>query len=222
MTFPALIPATFKGDARRRTPPISQNQKVPLWTAEPDGQQFQGVIRVPLRLCNSEEHTNARHEFDKLVRENLARWVEWRRRRGWFITDAPKVSGPWDPPAGDRVKSKSFYKQAVKTIGRNGSAQEVTTFDYGEELKWYIADARFSREEPLYVRLEDMLFFRHLALQYGVDPDRDPGLENELPEGKDVIEVDGGLDPLVVAEERRQSMGLKRKDYLMGRLQDPL
>ena len=67
-----------------------------------------------------------------------------------------------------------------------------------------------------------MLFLRHLALTYGVDPDRDPLPVNDLPEGKDVIDIQGGEDPLQVAEARRQEMGLKRSDYLMGNLWDPL
>src|SRR3990167_8342790 len=104
MTIPALIPTPAAGDVRRRIPKISQNKRVPLWTVEPDGQLFQGVIRVPLRLCNSEEHTNARHEFDRLIEANLGRWVEWRKRRGWFLSDMPHVSGPFDPPQGDRIK----------------------------------------------------------------------------------------------------------------------
>jgi hypothetical protein len=37
-----------------------------------------------------------------------------------------------------------------------------------------------------------------------------------------VIEVQGGLDPMKVAEERRQRLGLNREDYLMGNLEDPL
>lgn len=222
MTLPALIPATFAGETRRRVPKVSKNQKVPLWTVEPEGQLFQGVIRVPVSLCHTAEHTNARHQFDNLIKANLARWVEWRRRRGWFLNEKPHVSGPFDPPESDRTRARTFQDRAEKVIGKARQVNAVTEFDYAEEYKWYMAVARFTREEPVYVRLEDMLFMRHLALQHGVDPDRDPGVQNELPEGKDVIEVEGGLDPMVVAEERRQSMGLKREDYLLGKLSDPL
>ena len=219
--MPALIPGVFGGDTRRRVPKASQNRRVPLWTVEPEGQLFQGIIRVPNRLCNTPEHTNARLEFDSLITANLQRWAEWRKRRGWFIQGTPRVHGPYDPPEGSE-KDKARYARATQQIGRVGSAEEVTNHDHGEEVKWYMAEARFTREEPVYVKLEDQLFLRHLALAYGVDPDRDPGLTNDLPESKAVIEVEGGIDPMQEAEESRQARGLKRSDYLMGRLQDPL
>ena len=222
MSLPALIPATFQGDTRRRIPKVSQNKRVPLWTVEPEGQEFQGVIRVPVSLCHTIEHTNARHAFDKLIRANLERWVEWRKRRGWFISEKPRVSGPFDPPEGDRSRAAVFQDRVETKIGRSRDAGAITEFDYAEEYKWYVAEARFTREEPVYVRLEDMLFMRHLALTYGVDPDRDPATSTPLPEAKDELAFEGGLNPLEVAEERRQSMGLKRSDYLIGKLEDPL
>ena len=219
--IPALIPGTLETGTRRRVPKASQNRKVPLWTPEPEGQLFQGVIRVPLRLCHTPEHTNARLEFDKLITENLQRWAEWRKRRGWFIQGTPRVNGPYDPPEGSD-KDKARYARATSQIGRVGSAEEVTSHDHGEEVKWYMAEARFTREEPVYVKLEDHLFMRHLALAYGVDPDRDPGLTNNLPEAKDYIDVEGGIDPMQEAEESRQARGLKRSDYLMGKVWEPL
>src|SRR3990167_9916229 len=218
--MPRLTPATFQGDTRRRVPKVSKNQRVPLWTVEPDGQLFQGIVRVPLRLCNTEEHTNARHEFENLLRANLARWVEWRRLRGWMLNERPRVQGPFDPPEGDRTGK--YQARAEKVIGHNGDANAVTAFDYPEEIKWYIAEARFKREEPVYVRLEDMITLRHMAFQYQIDPDRDPPTQNALPEPKEELTFEGGLDPMQVAEERRQALGLKREDFLLGKLWEPL
>ena len=218
--IPRLIPGVHGGDVRRRVPKASQNRKVPLWTVEPEGQLFQGVIRVPLRLVQVPEHTNEALEFNKLIVDNLERWAEWRRRKGWMLAERPRVQGPFDPPEGDRIGK--FQERAEKQIGRSREATAVTEFDYADEFKWYTCEARFTREEPVYARLEDMLELRHLALTYGVDPDRDPLPYTVLPEGKDVIDVQGGLNPLVVAEERRQALGLKRADYLMGKLWEPL
>lgn len=222
MTGTRLIPGTLPGDSRRRMPAVSKNKRVPLWTPEPEGQLFQGIIRVPVRLCNTPEHTNARLEFNNLVVQNLRRWTEWRQRRGWFISEKPRVTGPFDPPENDRAKAKSHQARAEQVIGRSGEVNAVVEYDHGEELKWYMAEARFTREEPVYGRLEDLLELRHMALAYGIDPDRDPGLTNDLPEAKDELSFEGGLDPMVVAEERRQRLGLKRSDYLLGNLQDPL
>lgn len=213
---------TLPAGVRRRVPKVSKNQRVPLWTVEPDGQLFQGIIRVPVSLCNTEEHTNARYKFDNLIKENLERWSKWRQLRGWFISGFPQVTGPFDPPQGDREKAKPYQEHVEARIGKAREVSAILEFDWPEEYKWYIAEARFTREEPVYVRLEDMIFLRHLGIQYGVDPDRDPLPYNELPEPVDVIEVEGGEDPMKVAEERRQRLGLRREDYLFGPVQEPL
>ena len=220
--MPRTSALTLPTGTRRRVPKVSKNMRVPLWTAEPDGQLLQGIIRVPVSLCHTPEHTNKRLSFDKLIHENLERWVEWRRQRGWFISETPRVEGPFNPPEGDRKKAPRQFDRAKQIIGKVGSAQEITEFDYPLEYKWYIAEARFSREEPVYVRLDDFLFLRHLALTYGVDPDRDPLPQTQLPEAEDYIEVEGGIDPMVEAEASRQAMGLNRKDYLMGDISEPL
>ena len=217
-----MIPGVLPAGERRRLPKVSKNKRVPLWTVEPEGQLFQGVIRMPLNLCNTPEHSNARLAFNKLIVANLDRWVEWRRRRGWFIAERPRITGPFEPPENDRTKAKAHQLRAEQVIGRSREASAIVEFDYVGEVMWYMAEARFTREEPVYTRLEDMLFLRHLALTYGIDPDRDPGLETDFPVTKDELSFTGGLNPMEVAEERRQSLGLKREDYLLGRLQDPL
>lgn len=222
MSVPTLIPGVLGGETRRRAPKASQNRRVPLWTPEPEGQLFEGVIRVPVSLCNTPEHSNERLRFEALITANLQRWTEWRLRRGWYLAEKPRVTGPFDPPEGDREKGGARLARATKHIGKVGSVAAKTDFDYAGEIKWYIAEARFTREEPVFIRLEDVLEMRHRALMHGLDPDRDPPVTNELPEAKDVIEVEGGLDPMKVAEERRQARGLKREDYLMGKLSDPL
>lgn len=229
--IPAIIPTPTAGDVRRRTPAASQNKRVPLWTVEPDGQQFDGIIRVPVSLLvkvpggylRPPEHTNLHHRFDRLILENVARWVHWRGKRGWFINrESLHVEGPQDPPHGDREKGKAWTNRAISKIGKPRDVGAITEWDYAEEYQWFIASARFTREEPVYVRLEDMIFLRHLALIYGVDPDRDPPTTNYIPEGADVIEVEGGLDPMKVAAERREALGLKREDYLFGKIWEPL
>jgi hypothetical protein len=222
MTMPRLTPAVFPADTRRRVPKVSKNQRVPLWTVEPDGQLFQGVIRVPIELAYAEQHTNAHHKLMALIEKNLQRWVGWRAMRGWFLTNEPQVTGPHEPPEGDRDKAVNHYSRATNVIGQPRDVQPLTEFDYPGEYKWFIAEARFSREDPVYVRLEDMLFLRHLALTYGVDPDRDPLPVSDLPEPENYIEVEGGIDPMQEAEESRQAMGLKRSDYLLGPLEEPL
>ena len=217
-----MIPGTLPTGTRRRVPKVSQNRKVPLWTVEPEGQLFTGVIRVPVGLCHTEEHTNARLRFNALITTNLERWAKWREARGWFLTEKPRVAGPFDPPESDRERAKQYHERVSARIGESPGVGVITDFDYGQEFKWYTCEARFRREEPVFIRLSDMLEMRHRALQYGIDPDRDPLPYTELPESKDHLTFEGGLDPMVVAEERRKLLGLKRSDFLMGKLSDPL
>lgn len=219
-----LTPVVLPGDTRRRLPfeDTPTIRRVPLWTVDPGGQLFQGIIRVPLELCHSEQHTNAGFKFDKLIAENLERWTTWRKLRGWHIAERPRVSGPYDPPQEDKAKSRKFFARAKKQIGRAQGVREITDFEAEAEYKWYIAEARFTREEPVYARLEDMIELRHMALKYDVDPDRDPLPYSDLPEPEDEIAVDGGIDPMQEAEESRQERGLRREDYLIGKLEEPL
>lgn len=203
--FPAIAPLTISGGARRRFPwkDSSRSMKVPLVD---EAEELTGKIVVPLRLCNTQEHTNERHEFDKLIRENLARWAEWRRQRGWEMASKPHVEGPYLPPGSDPEKAKDYFARAKKVIGEGRQIRAVTEFDAPEEVRWYFATATFRRSAPVYVGLDDALYLRDLHRIYS------------QPEPED----SGWVNPMVYAEERRQRMGIRRKDYLLGRLEDPL
>ena len=208
----AQIPGTLPSGTRRRRPKASQNRKVPLWTVEPDGEEYQTVIRVPTALSYTQEHTNERLRFNGFIEHWIAQWIDWRGRRGWVMTGEVEVTGPFEPPESD--KAVQYAQHAVKTIGQGVNAAFQTSYDHGDEYQWFMAKSRFRRDDPLYVGLDDMLEFRHMALTYGVDPDRDKPLVTPFPEAKDHLSFDGGLDAMKVAEERRQRLGLNRKDFL--------
>lgn len=167
-----------------------------MWTAKPEGELVEGVIRIPSRLCHAKPDTNEKHEFDRLVTENIQRWADWRAKRGWFIASTPKVRGPFDPP----------------------TTTEKDEADPDE--KWYFAIARFKRETPIYVPLDDLLHERDMAQRYGIDLEAD-----RLPWNDD-IEKDpqdsGWVNPMEYAEARRKALGLKREDFLLGPLDEPL
>ena len=192
--IPRLIPSTLGGDRRRAQPwrEGSRVKLVPLNTAMEKGQEFEGKIVVPTRLTHAEPHTNQKLEFDRLVRENIDRWVEWRRRRGWEIASFPHVVGPYDVPT-------ATVKDEVDP-----------------EVKWYFLKARFIRHDPLYVRLEDFLHEQEKAATYGIDLNADTPAEYVASEGDS-----GWVDPMKHAEERRQKLGLKREDFLFGPLNEP-
>ncbi len=204
--IPRLIPGTTPESNRHKRPwkASSRTPLVPL--LDEKGVEFEGKIVVPLSLCNTPEHTNERLKFNALILQHLARWAEWRSRRGWEMVGKPKVKGPYLPATGDRYKTHMFQARAEQVIGKVGSARAITTFDQPEEVRWYFARAVFKRTTPSYIKLEDALFLQHLGEVYGQEKDVDSGWVN----------------PMQHAEARRKRLGLKREDYLMGPLKNPL
>ncbi len=204
--MPRLTPALTPESNRFKRPwsDSSRTPRVPVWTVSPEGDMREGRFRVPLRLCNTKQHSNERLEFTKLTTDMLSRWTEWLRQRGWTLTTKPIVKGPFDiPTSPDAAK---HFDRAKEVLGNPASLNPVTQFEDNGEFKEYRVFARFKRETPLYLRLEDALFQRDLNNIY-----------------KDEVDEDSGwVDPLVYAEQRRQRLGLKREDYLMGKLSDPL
>lgn len=211
--IPRLIPSNVS-DTNRHKRPWSDTSRSKLVEIQTLGEEKQGIIRVPNRLVRTIEHSNERLEFNKLVRENIQRWAEWRGRRGWAISSKPKVKGPYAPPQGS-AKAKQFNAKAEKVIGHT-TGHMVDEFDSGEELQWYIVTAKFTRTAPLYTRLEDVLMLRDLHRTYG-----EPFSHERIASQRD--ESDSGwVDPMAYAAARRNRLGLKREDYLIGDIRDPL
>jgi len=188
----------LNGEARRRVPYGTQagacSLKVPLFTDSPEGEWLEGLIRVPARLARATPDTNEKHGFDRLVREQLKRWNDYREARGWKMNSRPQVRGPYDPPtpnAGDEPLD--------------------------EAVVWYFALARFVRTEPLWKPLDEVLDTLHWANVYDVKPKADPLPWNDLSGKADT----GWVDPMVEAEEERQRRGLRRKDFLSGKIWEP-
>ncbi len=165
----------------------------------------EGRFKVPLRLALTKQHSNERLEFTNLVNTMLSRWTTWLGQRGWTLTTKPIVKGPYQLPTAPRG-SEQHLARATKVLGKPAEVNPVTTFESNEEFREYRVFARFKRETPMYVRLEDVMFNNDLNRIY-----------------KDEVEEDSGwVNPLEYAEKRRQRLGLKREDYLMGPLGQPL
>ena len=193
-----IIPRALPGGQRRRLPwsDTARGLRVPLLS---DGDLHEGYIEVPKRLVKAPEHSNAALEFNRLVGERLQRWIDWKAKKGWEIVGLPKVSGPHDPPV------------------------ERTGMEAKTEDKWYWVRAKFRRTFPQFVLLDDFLEIRDQAKRYGVDLNAPKPASTPLPEPVDEItDSDPPHDPLKFAEERRQRLGLKRKDLLIGKVDEPL
>ncbi len=215
------IPATLPSGDRRSFPwkDNSRTLRVPLWPTSPQGQEVLGLIKVPLRLCWTPQHSNERLEFEKFLAEQVHRWIEWRGKRGWFIASRPKVTGPFDPQTDGDSQSQAHMARATEVLGKSSSVNPLPSQEEGD-VKWFWVTARFSRTNPLYARLDDILFLKDLAKQNQVDPSADAHPWNDP--STETVTVDGGVDIMQAAEARRQKAGKKRADYLFGPLEEPL
>ena len=211
---------------RRPWKDTSRGLKVPLWTSTAAGQLLEGKIVVPRRLARATEHTNERHEFDRLVRENVLRWAAWRAKRGWHMATKPTVRGPYTPPTAGHDHAKKHVARAEAVLGKPSGVNPLTVFD-GEDVVWYFATARFRRETPVYIGLDDMLEIKDVHDSHGISMDADPlPVSQEAEDGAAAVGFTDGdsgwVNPMEFAEKRRQALGLKREDYLMGPLCEPL
>lgn len=174
---------------------------VPMITPQPEGDVIEGRIRVPLRLVRTKEHSNERHEFDKLVRDSIKRWTDWRKQMGWEIASTPKVRGPYEP--------ETLNAQAEKP-----------------DWMVYTITARFRLVVVASMPEEDWWFINRRAAMYGVDLWQPAAVETPLAKPKAVIEDDGTPfhDPLEFAAERQRRQGQTQKDLLIGTedVSDPL
>jgi hypothetical protein len=159
---------------------------------EPEGDVIEGMFHVSARLANTAPDTNERHELERITRENFDRWSQWRAKRGWEY-----VNGS--------LQVNGPYNEPTF------SARDETDTDTVQ----FRMLARFKRTAPIFVGLDDVLQIREMAETYGVGA-------NPMPwnqwEGKD----SGWVDPLEYAKERRERLGLKRGDFLLGPLDEPL
>lgn len=169
--------------------------KTELFTDNPLGEWREGWIRIPARLVRAQPNTNEKHEFDRMVREQLSMWQNWLGKRGWQLASKPKISGPFDPP--------------------KASPTADPTEDEGIVI--YSALARWKQTQRIWVPFEDVLEMKRKEEMYGEAPSKDPLPWNDVSGGES-----DWFDPMKEAEEERQRLGVKRADFLSGPLDEPL
>lgn len=199
---------TLAPESNRHKRPWSDNSrtvKVPLWTASPSGEYREGKFNIPHVLANAEDHTPEALRRDSFIQEKLASWVDWLSKRGWELNGEVEL---WfqEPLGNDEAATKRHFDRVRKVLGREGSVEEVRSFTT-PDYQWCCVRAQFKRSTPIYVPLEDVLELNRMNEIYSKDaPPEDTGWVN----------------PLEYAEQRRQRLGIKRKDYLLGKLSEPL
>ena len=173
---------------------------VPTHTASELGDIQEGYIDLPVRLCRPAKHTNAWHEQQQAFTAATRRWEEWKAKKGWRMASKPKWVGPYDLPT---------RRAGMET---------------NEERKRYFVTARFLRTTPFWLSEDAALYLNDQAMLYDVDIWKPGRPDSPMERGKDLI-IDNDPtyhDALADAEERRQELGLRRKDYLFGPLDEPM
>ena len=189
MTAPIPLPK----DTRRRFPwaESARGLRVPLWTATAEGDVHTGFLKVTKRLAEAQDGTDARHEFLTLLSRHIARWVEWKAKKGWKMEGRPRVRGPYAPP----------------TAGPDVEAEDAC---------WYWISARFTRIAPEFVLLDDFLHLHDQAKRYGVDLNQPKPFQTPLPPSKaEITPEDAPHDPMAFAAARRERLGIRREPVQM-------
>lgn len=174
--------------------------RVPIITPDPEGDEIEGRMRVPLRLTPhgmGRFSIQLQQERKQYIAGQLRRWVEWREHRGWRLNSKPHVSGPYDAP-----------------VARDGD----------ERPDWaiYVVRALFVPTEIMTASLEDMLEINQQARRYGVDLWKRKAVESALPRTRGKITSTPQDEPMAAAEKRRQAFGVKRSDYLVVDVVEPI
>lgn len=157
--------------------------QVPLLSS---GETHIGYFDVPTSAVRFKPHTNEVHTYDLIVRDKVKTWLEWKERQGWLVKGKPTLLAPKPKP-----------------------------FAYGEEAEEDVMRvhvmATFYRTKPIYVTLDDYLGRLDQYRRYGLSIPDEAMPENPLPETAKHLVADGERDAMKSAEQRRQSLGLKRE-----------
>ena len=202
------IPGTLPTGTVRRP---QLRRKVRLESPE-GGEIREGEMLYPKKWADAQPHTNEWHLFKSAFTHDLTKYYRWLEKKGFKLEGRPEITGPWPIPVGKRVKTRS---------------QSVTFNDDGraEEMVRYIVKSKVRLVNPMYITTDDFWEQARKAELHGVDlnaPKLSQNIIDADTNGKDYIEVDGGIDPMVEAEESRQARGIKREDYLAAPLDEPL
>mgnify|MGYP001610048171 CR=1 FL=1 len=189
------IPTITGLETRRRFPwsPAARGLRVPLIPPK-DGETHTGFLRVTPEMAAATLGTDLYQQKLNLLGTHLQRWVDWKAKQGWRLLGCPRWQGPHDPP-----------------VNYTGAEPE--------DCVWYVVSARFTRDVPVYVLLDDYLEIESRARRYRVDL-HDPA-SWALPAPKDEITTaETPHDPMVDAAQRREAQEMPREDLTIPDLWD--
>jgi hypothetical protein len=145
-----------------------------------------GFFDVPASAVAFKEHSNEVLKVQKVFTEKLKVWQAWKEKQGWYMKGKPTFLAPLPKP--------NSYREEVEE----------------DVVRIYVL-GKFYRKVPLHIRLEDAMQTRDDYQRYGLTPPTERLMENPLAPAKKQLVADENRNPLVLAEERRKALGLKRE-----------
>jgi hypothetical protein len=160
---------------------LTKSLQVPLLAT---GEELWGFFRVPRSAAKVDPHTNQRLTYDNMVRQNVKKWIEWRRAQGWTMRGKPTVYIPTEAPTAN-MQAEQEEDMVVKVSS------------------W------FYRRTPHFMGLDDFLAVKDDADRYGIA--LTPRHSSDVTASKEHLVADENRNPLVEAERRRVSLGLTKR-----------
>jgi hypothetical protein len=170
---------------------------VELVTSDPRGDVVEGQLSVPSELCADMKDVQLKQRRNDFIASHIRKWVEARERGAMWphypqkLTGKPVISGPFKAPKDvPEAEDPDFFIYRVR--------------------------AYFKPTETVLAGFSDISEIERKAQLFGVN------LWEQSPESpmntrvRKVIRETGQFeDPIKVAEERRNALGVKREDYFV-------
>lgn len=177
---------TLPSGTRRDTP--NSHSKTVRLVSPAGGEEHIGYFLVPADAVTFKEHSNDVLRYDRVVVEKINDWIKWKDGLELTMVSKPIVYVPVDSP--------------VVTEG----ADPVD----GGDMRVYVR-ATFRRKTPAFMSLDLFLERKDMADRYGVNFEDKVLAENPMPATLAHMIADEHRNPMKLAEQRRQKLGLKRE-----------
>ena len=190
-----------RGEVRRRPWRSGSRQMfVPLEPVDRRGDERIGTFTMPAKYAVALPHSNEALTRDRLAREKVDVWVRWRAHEGDYVKGDVDVTGPFPLP------TPNADTQADPTVVE------------------FRTRAFFVRDDPVRVPLDTFLDRQDSARRHGVSLDTSTVVDShagQVPVAH-ITPTGPSHNPLQIAKARRDRLGLRHSDLVIGDYSRPL
>ncbi len=177
---------TLPSGTRRDTP--NSHSKTVRLLSPAEGEEHIGYFRVPADAVTFKEHSNDVLRYDRVVVEKIKDWIKWKDRLELAMVSKPIVYIPTDSPT---------------------TSEGADPVDDGD-MRVYVR-ATFRRKTPLFMSLDLFLKRKDEFERYGESLEGKVLAENPMPAVLAHMIADEHRNPMKLAQERRERLGLRRE-----------